>query len=239
MPLKLNVGLSRKLGLPQYSSVGALCHLEVELPASLLDEDLEALHRHVRGAYTACRQAVHDELARYQGPPGGNGSAGQATPSDSAASTSAEGSRHAEVPHEADGGNEAFEGAAHGNGANGNGANGNGARGNRANGNGTRGNGTRAAHRSPAGQTAASPSGATQASAPSSGVTQRQLDYLCQLARQVRGLGTRRLDALSEQRLGKPIAALTGRDASQLIATLQSLRDGEIALEDVLDGGAP
>ena len=31
MPLKLTAGVSRKLGLPGYSSVGAICHVELEL----------------------------------------------------------------------------------------------------------------------------------------------------------------------------------------------------------------
>ena len=36
MPLRLNVGVSKKLGLPGYSSIGASCNLEVELENGLL-----------------------------------------------------------------------------------------------------------------------------------------------------------------------------------------------------------
>jgi hypothetical protein len=68
MPMKLNVGVSRKVGLPDYGSVGASCNLELELDSGLLERDLEAFHTRIRGAYVAAHQAVHDELARLQGP---------------------------------------------------------------------------------------------------------------------------------------------------------------------------
>jgi hypothetical protein len=66
MPLKLNVGLSKKIGLPDYSSLGASCHVELELDQSLIYADLEGFHDRVRQAFVACSQAVRDELYRQQ-----------------------------------------------------------------------------------------------------------------------------------------------------------------------------
>jgi hypothetical protein len=66
MPLTLNVGVSRKMGLPDYGSIGASCNLQMELDAGLLDHDLDGFHARIRGAYVAAHQAVHDELSRLQ-----------------------------------------------------------------------------------------------------------------------------------------------------------------------------
>jgi hypothetical protein len=69
MAVKLNVGVSKKLGMPEYSSVGASCNVEVELDPSLFQGDLAGFHERVRLAYVACHQAVHDELARLLNAP--------------------------------------------------------------------------------------------------------------------------------------------------------------------------
>ncbi|SIO11069.1 hypothetical protein SAMN05444166_2501 [Singulisphaera sp. GP187] len=66
MPLRLNVGVSKKLGLPEYSSVGASCNLELEVDSMLIHTDLDGLHEQIRGAFVTARQAVNDELARLQ-----------------------------------------------------------------------------------------------------------------------------------------------------------------------------
>ena len=66
MPMKLNVGVSRKVGLPDYGSAGASCNLELELESGLLERDLDAFHNQIRNAYVAAHQAVHDELSRLQ-----------------------------------------------------------------------------------------------------------------------------------------------------------------------------
>jgi hypothetical protein len=85
MPLKLNVGVSRKVGLPDYGSMGASCNVEVELDAGLLEHDLDGFHARVKKAYIAAHQAVHDELARNHvlngsEPTGANGHGEQALP---------------------------------------------------------------------------------------------------------------------------------------------------------------
>jgi len=190
MPLTLNVGISRKLGLPDFGSVGATCNVSVELDAALLTRDPDAFQRHVRNAYAACSQAVTDELARQTTPgmaalsgngvhtaaaaPNGNGNgAAQAAPANAA--------------------------AGNGNG-NGNGTSGNG-----------NGNGSHAA-------------------------SQKQMGYVNQLARQIRGLGVRKLDSLTGKMFGKPLAGLSSLDASSLIDTLKAIKDGSVSLEAALNG---
>ena len=64
MPLKLNIGLSRKLGLPNYGSVGASCAVEVELDPFVL-HDAETIQQRVEEAFDVCRVAVDHELSGY------------------------------------------------------------------------------------------------------------------------------------------------------------------------------
>jgi hypothetical protein len=68
LALKVNLGVMRKVGQPDYGSVGASCNLELEIDTGLLDRDLDGFHARVRSAYVAVHQAVHDELARLQAP---------------------------------------------------------------------------------------------------------------------------------------------------------------------------
>ena len=173
MPLKLNVGLCKKVGQPDYGSLGASCNVELELDASLLQSDLNGFHNRVERAFAACRQAVNDELARQQN---GNGEA-----------KSAPAGRTAVVGRV---------------GANGNGE--------------PRSRTGNSAHRA----------------------TAKQLDYAQQLAGKIRGLGIRRLDQLTQKMFNKPVADLSGFDASNLIDTLKSIKAGEIDLDAALNGAA-
>ena len=63
MPLKLNVGLMKKIGQPRYGSLCASCHLEIEMESSLLETDADAFRDRVRRTFAVCRRAVETELA--------------------------------------------------------------------------------------------------------------------------------------------------------------------------------
>ena len=68
--LKLNAGLSRKIGQPDYGSRGAMVNVEIELPADVL-KDPEKLRRQVRGCFETLRAAVDEELSVTPGNGGG------------------------------------------------------------------------------------------------------------------------------------------------------------------------
>lgn len=67
MPMTVKVGVAKKLGQPDYGSLGASCDIELELDGGLLFNNLDGLQNKVRAAYTACRQAVNEELANQTG----------------------------------------------------------------------------------------------------------------------------------------------------------------------------
>jgi hypothetical protein len=63
MGVKLSVGLQKKVGLPDFGSFCANCHVEFEIDRCLIENDLDGFHQKVSDAFVACRQAVNDQLA--------------------------------------------------------------------------------------------------------------------------------------------------------------------------------
>jgi len=66
----------------------------------------------------------------------------------------------------------------------------------------------------------------------------KQINFATQLAKGIRGLGTRRLDSLTGRMFGKPLADLTSLDASSLIDTLKAIKEGRVSLDAALSEGA-
>ena len=61
--LKLHAGVSKKVGLPGFSSASASCTIEAELDSSLL-QDHEGFQIVVQRAYESCEKAVQDQITR-------------------------------------------------------------------------------------------------------------------------------------------------------------------------------
>ena len=62
MPMKLNVGLNRKVGEPNYGSRGASVHFEVELEHTLVRQPDE-LKEKIKYLFGLAKEAVEEELA--------------------------------------------------------------------------------------------------------------------------------------------------------------------------------
>ena len=63
MTARLTVGLSQKIGQPNFGSVGASCHIDFELESNLLNGEREQLTERIRETFLLCRQEVRRELA--------------------------------------------------------------------------------------------------------------------------------------------------------------------------------
>ena len=59
--IKLNAGVSRKVGEPNYGSRGASVNVELELESSAA-QDADVLHQKIRGLFAIAKNAVDEEL---------------------------------------------------------------------------------------------------------------------------------------------------------------------------------
>ena len=67
MPLKLNVGLSKKIGLPDYGSLGASVNLELELDSGAIG-DPDRLRQQIRHLFGLAKSSVDEELSQSHAP---------------------------------------------------------------------------------------------------------------------------------------------------------------------------
>lgn len=72
MPLKLNVGLSRKVGEANYGSRGATVNLELEVDSTLVAEP-DRLQEHIRDLFGLAKSSIDEELQTEPAPPPPNG----------------------------------------------------------------------------------------------------------------------------------------------------------------------
>ena len=61
MPMNLNIGWQKKVGQPDFGSLGASCHLEVEVESSLVREP-DQLREQIKHLFDQAKQAVEEEL---------------------------------------------------------------------------------------------------------------------------------------------------------------------------------
>ena len=65
MTIKINVGVNKKIGLPDYGSAGSHCVIELEADNSVLDNAEQFLLR-VKNAYEMARASVEEELSHHR-----------------------------------------------------------------------------------------------------------------------------------------------------------------------------
>lgn len=71
MPLKLNIGLSKKVGEASYGSRGASINVEVEVESSLVDDPTKFRER-VRQVFSLARNSLAEELNGHGTPDAAN-----------------------------------------------------------------------------------------------------------------------------------------------------------------------
>jgi len=63
--IRVQAGLTRKRGLPRYSSAQATCMIDTEVENALL-QDAEQIAAAIRGLYRTCEAAIDEELDRIE-----------------------------------------------------------------------------------------------------------------------------------------------------------------------------
>lgn len=67
MAVRLTVGLQKKIGLPDYGSLGASCSVEIEIDRSVFESN--GFQDRVNVAFNQCRRAVDEQLATAKNAP--------------------------------------------------------------------------------------------------------------------------------------------------------------------------
>jgi len=65
MSIRLHIEVCKKEGTDNYGSIGATCGLELEIDQSVLADPAAAVAR-IRGYYSFCETAMHEELGRLR-----------------------------------------------------------------------------------------------------------------------------------------------------------------------------
>ena len=68
MPTKINVGLSHKIGQPNFGSLGASCHIDLEIDPQTASRGPEAIQRQIMSAFTICKQSIDAALTKSDQP---------------------------------------------------------------------------------------------------------------------------------------------------------------------------
>lgn len=77
--IKLNAGVSRKVGEPNYGSRGASVNVELELESAVVN-DTDALHEKIRRLFALAKKSVDEELGVSTSAPSNGGGSNNAPP---------------------------------------------------------------------------------------------------------------------------------------------------------------
>ena len=63
MPINVTCGLSKKIGMPDFGSLGASCEIAFEVERSQLETNLDQFRSVVRSVFLQCKEAVEEQLS--------------------------------------------------------------------------------------------------------------------------------------------------------------------------------